>query len=287
MHAQRGENTVTKGKGTEMAEEAVYTNLKKSVARRSGRGGVLPEMATLVSFRAPTAANVAVVIRWESASSRRFNVLDARMLTQAVISDLTIVEGNGLGSDPFPSAVEYLSVIGGEGGGGGGGGDGGDGGAGSGGGAVVNEAGGDISDGMSAKSKLSSACSPSVVVTIVSIVLALSVLVLIVVSEAVLEPITTTFGTVRQLRLPPADLKCNLRSAEAACDKKSLSREFSAVPLCRCAVPVARDACGCGCGCDCGCGCGCDSRADDSVPLPRELASFLPLNPRPRPSRHP
>lgn len=87
------------------------------------------------------------------------------MLRQAVISGLAMVEGNGLGSDPFPSAVEYFSVIGGEGGGGGGGGDGGDGGAGSGGGAVVNEAGGDISDGMSAKSKLSSACSPSVVVT--------------------------------------------------------------------------------------------------------------------------
>lgn len=55
-----------------------------------------------------------------------------------------------------------------------------------------------------------------VLFTMVSIVLALSVLVLMVVSEAVLEPMTTTFGTVRQLRLPPADLKCNLRSAEAA-----------------------------------------------------------------------
>lgn len=66
--------------------------------------------------------------------------------------------------------------------------------------------------------------------TIVSIVLALSVLVLIVVSEAVLDPMTTTFGTVRQLRLPPADLKCNLRSAEAAWDSRSVSREFS-VPL--------------------------------------------------------
>jgi len=56
--------------------------------------------------------------------------------------------------------------------------------------------------------------------TMVSIVLALSVLVLIVVSDAVLEPMTTTFGTVRQLRLPPADLKLNRRIAD---DRRSLS----------------------------------------------------------------
>lgn len=59
--------------------------------------------------------------------------------------------------------------------------------------------------------------------TIVTMVAALSVLVLIVVSDAVLEPLTTTFGTVRQLRLPPADLKCNRRNADAACARKSLS----------------------------------------------------------------
>lgn len=45
------------------------------------------------------------------------------------------------------------------------------------------------------------------ILTVVNIVLALSVLVLMVVSDAVLEPLTTTLGTVRQLRLPPADLK--------------------------------------------------------------------------------
>lgn len=71
--------------------------------------------------------------------------------------------------------------------------------------------------------------------TMVSIVLALSVLVLIVVSDAVLEPMTTTFGTVRQLRLPPADLKLNLLIAD---DKRSPSRPLS-VPCC------PRDGCDC------------------------------------------
>ena len=58
----------------------------------------------------------------------------------------------------------------------------------------------------------------------VTIVFALSVLVLMVVSEALLEPRTTTLGTVlRQLRLPPADLKWSRRRAEAACAKRSPS----------------------------------------------------------------
>lgn len=63
------------------------------------------------------------------------------------------------------------------------------------------------------------------------IVLALSVLVLIVVSDALLESRTTTLGTVlRQLRLPPADLKCNRRRAEAACANKSPSLVLLLVP---------------------------------------------------------
>jgi len=69
----------------------------------------------------------------------------------------------------------------------------------------------------------------------VSIVLALSVLVLIVVSDAVLEPMTTTLGTVRQLRLPPADLKLNRLIAD---DRRSPSRPLSA-PCC------PRDGCDC------------------------------------------
>lgn len=44
-------------------------------------------------------------------------------------------------------------------------------------------------------SRLSSVASPSVAVMVVTIVFELSVLVLIVVSEAVLDPITITFGT--------------------------------------------------------------------------------------------
>lgn len=73
--------------------------------------------------------------------------------------------------------------------------------------------------------------------TMVSMVLALSVLVLIVVSEAVLEPMTTTFGTVRQLRLPPADLKLNRRIAD---DRRSLSRPPPpSAPCC------PRDGCDC------------------------------------------
>lgn len=77
-----------------------------------------------------------------------------------------------------------------------------------------------------------------------SIVLALSVLVLIVVSDAVLEPMTTTFGTVRQLRLPPADLKLNRRIAD---DSRSPSRAPPSAPCCCCC-------CCCCCprdGCDC------------------------------------
>lgn len=97
---------------------------------------------------------------------------------------------------------------------------------------VGGSVGEDLSKGISTRSKVSSnCCSPSVMVTMVSIVLALSVLVLIVVSEAVLEPMTTTLGTARQLRLPPADLKCNLRRAEAACDRRSPSRDFSVATL--------------------------------------------------------
>lgn len=73
--------------------------------------------------------------------------------------------------------------------------------------------------------------------TMVSMVLALSVLVLIVVSDAVLEPMTTTFGTVRQLRLPPADLKLNRRIAD---DRRSLSRPPPpSAPCC------PRDGCDC------------------------------------------
>lgn len=73
--------------------------------------------------------------------------------------------------------------------------------------------------------------------TIVSMVLALSVLVLIVVSDAVLEPMTTTFGTVRQLRLPPADLKLNRRIAD---DRRSPSRPPPpSAPCC------PRDGCDC------------------------------------------
>jgi len=71
----------------------------------------------------------------------------------------------------------------------------------------------------------------------VSMVLALSVLVLIVVSDAVLEPMTTTFGTVRQLRLPPADLKLNRRIAD---DRRSPSRPPPpSAPCC------PRDGCDC------------------------------------------
>jgi hypothetical protein len=75
-----------------------------------------------------------------------------------------------------------------------------------------------------------------IILTMVSIVLALSVLVLIVVSDAVLEPMTTTFGTVRQLRLPPADLKLNRRIAD---DKRSPSRPPPSAPCC------PRDGCDC------------------------------------------
>lgn len=103
-------------------------------------------------------------------------------------------------------------------------------------------AGGDISAGTSIRSKLSSGCSPSVVVTIVSIVLALSVLVLIVVSDAVLEPMTTTFGTVRQLRLPPADLKLNRRIAD---ERRSPSRPPPPPPLPLSAPCCPRDGCDC------------------------------------------
>lgn len=53
----------------------------------------------------------------------------------------------------------------------------------------------------------------------VSIVLALSVLVLMVVSDVVLEPITTTMGTVRQLRLP---LKLKRRMADDSRSPPSL-----------------------------------------------------------------
>lgn len=82
----------------------------------------------------------------------------------------------------------------------------------------------------------------------VSMVLALSVLVLIVVSDAVLEPMTTTFGTVRQLRLPPADLKLNRRIAD---DRRSPSRPPPSAPCC------PRD------------GCDCDVSPVSHAPLPK------------------
>jgi hypothetical protein len=58
--------------------------------------------------------------------------------------------------------------------------------------------------------------------TMVTRVLALSVLVLMVVSEAVLEPMTMSLGTVR---LPPTDLKWSLRKADAAWERMLPSRE--------------------------------------------------------------
>lgn len=80
------------------------------------------------------------------------------------------------------------------------------------------------------------------VLTIVSIVLALSVLVLIVVSDAVLEPMTTTFGTVRQLRLPPAALKLNRRIAD---ERRSPSRPPPPPPLLLSVPCCPRDGCDC------------------------------------------
>lgn len=82
----------------------------------------------------------------------------------------------------------------------------------------------------------------AIIPTIVSIVLALSVLVLIVVSDAVLEPMTTTFGTVRQLRLPPADLKLNRRIAD---ERRSPSRPPPPPPLLLSAPCCPREGCDC------------------------------------------
>lgn len=70
-----------------------HTNLKKLVARRSGRGGVLPETVILVSLRVPVAVSVV------SVSSSRFEVLDARISREAMISVRAALDDNGFVSD--------------------------------------------------------------------------------------------------------------------------------------------------------------------------------------------
>lgn len=148
-------------------------NLKKSVARRSGRGGVLPATDTLVG-------SLLTVVPWiiigiasiggASVSSRRLETLDARTPRQLIGSSdlkaaLPAVDND---FDPFSSPTEYSMDEEKEGGGGIGGDDGDEDGSRIGSDDVPVEdsaAGGDISDGMSIKSKLSSGCSPSVVVT--------------------------------------------------------------------------------------------------------------------------
>lgn len=108
-------------------------------------------------------------IEGASVSSRRFEILDARISRQVIgISDFKPVSVNGGHIlNPFSSSVEY-SIDGEEEDG-----IGGDEGSGAGkidsdNGTSIDDAAvvdGDISDGMSIKSKLSSGCSPSVVVT--------------------------------------------------------------------------------------------------------------------------
>lgn len=82
-----------------------YRNLKKSVARRSGRGGVLPEMETLpTSLTVPWMIIGVASTEGISVSSRRFETLDVRISKQSIgSSDLKFAPV----LSPFSSGVEY------------------------------------------------------------------------------------------------------------------------------------------------------------------------------------
>ena len=176
--------------------------LKKSVARRSGRGGVRPETDETLPPPPPTVVSLLLTVPWmmigvastggASVSSRRFETLDARMSKQPIesrsdLGNLVVASSSsssssssmGLNDEPvlcpfsFGGAINEYSIN--------------DEGGGTGddeedtpptAGRIGSDddddspppiddvaAGGDISDGMSIKSKLSSGCSPSVVVT--------------------------------------------------------------------------------------------------------------------------